>query len=260
MRTMTFTFTVRISRATGLALAAVMALLTAGLLFGLSALDVNATHDATGNVHACVSLYTGQARVMFPGQAPNCTASERLVEWPGTALAADLAELEARLEELACIQSAPGANSAVDDIVFIGCNVQIVNGLGDTETTNELGNLIVGYNEDLNGFTRTGSHNLVVGQGHGYSSYAGFVAGRGNQISGPHSSVSGGEGNIASGAASSISGGSFSTASDFAASVSGGFNNIASGDDSSVSGGFNRNTNNIDPTHDWRGGSLIEDD
>ena len=53
-----------------------------------------------------------------------------------------------------------------------GANVQIVDGTGDTGgTPNGLGNLIVGYNAS-SGDTRTGSHNLVVGDLHTYTSYA----------------------------------------------------------------------------------------
>ena len=54
-----------------------------------------------------------------------------------------------------------GAN----EVVITGTNLRIVNGLGATETSNGLGNLIVGYNEErtfpgaIN--TRTGSHNAV---------------------------------------------------------------------------------------------------
>jgi len=50
-------------------------------------------------------------------------------------------------------------------------------GSGATEgMINGLGNLIVGYNEDVgSNATRTGSHNLVVGIEHSYSSYAGSL-------------------------------------------------------------------------------------
>jgi hypothetical protein len=221
-------------------------LFLAAFALALTSGRVLATHGGGSNVHACVSIYTGHARIMRPGQAPNCSAGEQLVEWPGTALAADLAELEARLDELACIQSAPGANPAVDDIVFTGCNVQVVSGAGITNAaTNGTGNLIVGYNENSSNYARTGSHNLVVGPNNGYSSYGGFVAGQFNQISGVAASVSGGDTNVASGSHSSVSGGS---------------GNEASGDRSSVSGGLNRTTDSMNPTHDWRAGSLIEDE
>src|SRR5262249_16965477 len=61
-----------------------------------------------------------------------------------------------------------------NEVVITGANLRIVNGLGSTETTNGLGNLIVGYNEERvpPGCTphgpaicediRTGSHNVVV--------------------------------------------------------------------------------------------------
>lgn len=94
------------------------------------------------------------------------------------------------------------------DLVFTGVNVHIRSGVGFTDDPGTgLGNLIVGYNENLFESPRTGSHNLVVGPGHGYSSWGGFVAGIGNTIRGPFASIGGGSGNTAGGYASSISGG-----------------------------------------------------
>ena len=144
-----------------------------------------------------------------------------------------------------------------DDIYITGANLHIVNGTGTTHgATNSVGNLIIGYNEertlpmDIN--DRTGSHMLVVGKEHNYSSYGGIVVGFGNTTGGAYSSVSGGHRNTASGLESSVSGGTGNTAnahaasvsggqlnkaSDFASSVSGGQNNTASGRSSSVSGG-----------------------
>jgi hypothetical protein len=127
-----------------------------------------------------------------------------------------------------------------NEVVITGANLRIVNGLGTTETTNELGNLIVGYNEER-GFgldTRTGSHNIVVGRAHNFSSFGGLVGGFQNEISGRFSSVCGGNVNIVTGDFSSVSGGDANTASGLFSSVSGGSRNIASGFGSSVSGGF----------------------
>jgi hypothetical protein len=139
--------------------------------------------------------------------------------------------------------SAMKFDDAANEVVITGANLRIVNGLGSTETTNGLGNLIVGYNEPRGGGqdTRTGWHNVVVGILHNFSSFGGLVGGRINEISGPFASVSGGEGNTASG---------------FFASVSGGVVNTASGDFSSVSGGANRTA----PAQDnWAAGALFSD-
>ena len=245
---------------------------------------VLATHD--GNVHACINLYTGDSKIKRPGQPPNCGPYEVLVEWPGNAIVGDLDDRVQALEEQVpdCLATESG------DAVFEGCNVHIRNGAGDTYTTNSKGNLIVGYNEESpGGDVRDGSHNLVVGPYHDYTSYGGLVAGVQNQILGPYSSVSGGGSNKASGDSSSVaggffneatglrssvSGGSFNVASGFSSSVSGGRSNEASGehssvsggqgneatgDYSSVSGGLNRTTNSADPDHDWRGGGLLQD-
>jgi hypothetical protein len=116
------------------------------------------------------------------------------------AMARRLAALEYKLQYIT-----GGAN----EVVITGANLRIVNGLGDTETANGLGNLIVGYNELRGGNVpllsdrRTGSHNVVVGSQNNFSTASGFL-----------SSVSGGRQNTASGQVSSVSGGFNRTAPD----------------------------------------------
>jgi hypothetical protein len=115
-----------------------------------------------------------------------------------------------------------------NDITFSGVNVHVVNGDGITESKNGLGNLIVGYNEPPPvGEDRSGSHNIVTGSQHNYSSWGGLVAGKANTISGEYASVTAGYSNAASGSYSSVSGGE---------------NNKASGSFSSVAGGGSPNT------------------
>lgn len=153
-----------------------------------------------------------------------------------TALQSDVADLEALLASMS-LETVDGQRT----VRFTDVNVQIVDGSGNTfGDVNGRGNLIVGYNENLSD-TRTGSHNLVVGDRHSYSSYGGLVAGTNNTISGEWSSVSGGAGNTASGLYSSVSGGGVNTAGGDASSVSGGVSGSAPG------------------TWDWRAGSLFED-
>ncbi len=146
-------------------------------------------------------------------------------------------------------------------VTFTGVNVHVRNGLdatngntGDGIEVNGVGNLIVGYDEERDTDSdKSGSHNLVIGPEHNYTSYGGLVAGSRNAItsrnasvtggwnntaSGRFSSVSGGHGNTASGGVSSISGGENSTASGSGSSVSGGVLNKAEGDNSSISGGI----------------------
>lgn len=98
------------------------------------------------------------------------------------------------------------------EVYFTGCNVHIVSGSGATDgEINGLGNLIIGYDEPAPvGFPQSrkrGSHNLVVGPGHWYSSYGGFVAGSMNSVTAPNASVSGGRNNLAGRSYSSVSGG-----------------------------------------------------
>jgi len=90
------------------------------------------------------------------------------------------ATLQARLT---CV-----TNSNSTDFVFDGCNVLIQNGAGATGTVNARGNLIIGYNKNEVS-KRTGSHNLIVGDLHEYTSYGGVVTGTENTIGAPNSTV-----------------------------------------------------------------------
>ena len=94
-----------------------------------------------------------------------------------------------------------------NDLFISGVNVHIRNGAGATDTTNSLGNLIVGYNEPIAGFIRTGSHNIVGGMHNDWTSFGGLVVGRGNRITGRFATISGGQASQSSGEASSVSGG-----------------------------------------------------
>jgi hypothetical protein len=198
-----------------------------------------------------------QAQVSALQQTVNAQAGQI------TALQTQITTLQKSVIPMLSVVSFDPAHSLVQ---FRGVNVQIVNGTGSTSTIDPkaTGNLIVGYNEDdghargtctvsfsaFDSFEDTctqdggtfsrslsGSHNLVVGYGHGYSSFGGVVAGRDNLITAGFAVVSGGEGNTASGNGSSVSGGSFNTVSGLTSSVTGGNSNTASGSGSSVSGG-----------------------
>jgi hypothetical protein len=181
-----------------------------------------------------------------------------------------LARIEALEAKLAC------ATKTGTDFVFEGCNVHVRNGDGSTDTTNGLGNLILGYNEGIL-FKRGGSHNLVIGPNHSYTSYAGLVAGNQNTISGANATVAGGSLNVASAFAASVSGGRSNHAISPGASVSGGTQNVAGldeadGQDASVSGGFQNTASGFASTvsggssrsapadFDWVAGTLFEDD
>jgi len=158
-----------------------------------------------------------------------------------------IAQLETRFQ---------GVNRSGNNIVFGGVNVQIVNGQGTTESTNGLGNLIIGYNE-LKHYDdyRSGSHNLVIGKNNNFTSYAGIVSGWWNSISGPWSSVTSGFANTASGELSNVSAGCGNTASGKYSSVSGGWGNEAGGNYSTIGGGAGRS---VSADKNWRAGSLFE--
>jgi uncharacterized coiled-coil protein SlyX len=148
-----------------------------------------------------------------------------------------VADLESDNSALAAVlQVTPGG-----DLVVSGANLYVQSGAGYTQApVNGKGNLIIGYDESNND-AKTGSHNLVVGPYHAYSSYGGLVAGFNNEVSGRLATVSGGADNRATGYAASVSGGVVNWAVGYYSSVSGGQENIASGNEAAVSGGY-RNT------------------
>jgi hypothetical protein len=185
-------------------------------------------------------------------------ALSRITALEGAALPPDLVS---QLQNIAAHLAFASVDS-LPSMVFTGVNVHVRDGSGDTRCTagsscNGLGNLIVGYNEPSTTaptpVDRTGNHNLVVGGGHEYSSYGGFVAGfenhvtatsasvlggRGNTASGPDSTVGGGSGGTASGINAVVSGGRDNTASGFCAVIAAGEDNIADAEQSSVLGGL----------------------
>jgi hypothetical protein len=194
--------------------------------------------------------------VLYPDGSRQTTAYSASVEAQITSLQIQVASLQSEVAALKALLL--GVTRAGSDITFSGVNVQIVNGSGNTGVANGTGNLVVGYNEPRgSGDDRSGSHNIVVGSMHNYSSYGGFVAGVGNAITGTYASVSGGSSNVASGPGAVVSGGrnntsggtytlvgggDQNTASGIGASAFGGRNNAALGDFSFVGGGGGENT------------------
>ncbi len=165
-------------------------------------------------------------------QAPDEAADRTF--WQIVNLWGRVGALERTLRHVTSV-TGPGG---LPEVRIMGANLRLVNGLRATATANGLGNLLVGYNEPRQGGNvETGSHNVVVGQGHNFSSFGGLVAGRQNEISGAFAVVSGGFDNTASGASAAVSGGIFNRASGESAAVSGGFDNTASASAASVSGG-----------------------
>jgi hypothetical protein len=145
-------------------------------------------------------------------------------------LEARVAALETKLEPL---------TRQGNDLYITRANLHIVNGLGSTDTTNGLGNLIIGYNElrDDKFNARIGSHNLVVGKRNNYSSYGGVVFGLFNHASGPYSVVCGGSGNKPLGFAATVCGGRENVAAGQFSCIAGGTNNHADAEYSAIGGG-----------------------
>jgi hypothetical protein len=150
-------------------------------------------------------------------------------------------QLQAQETRLAALESLlVHFSRSGNEITITGANLNIVNGMGSTETTNSLGNLVIGYNELRGpGYSdiRTGSHMLVIGKWNNFSSFGGIVTGSYNETSDRYASIISGFRSIASGNWSTVTGGAENVASRDFAAVSGGLRNEASGFASWVGGG-----------------------
>jgi hypothetical protein len=108
---------------------------------------------------------------------------------PGPDVTAQIVELRARVEtlvkqvatlstQLTTVQTTVQPFRRVGTDVFLeGVNLHVRNGSGRTDSNNGLGNVFVGYNERGEAGLQTGSHNVVVGREHAFSSHGGIVAG-----------------------------------------------------------------------------------
>jgi hypothetical protein len=136
---------------------------------------------------------------------------------------AEVALLKNILPHIQFVASGIGKKPTVQ---FFGVNLQVVNGVGKTESANGAGNIVIGYDENTS-LNQSGSHNLILGEEQTFTSYGGIVAGYKDTISGAFASVTGGGFNQATGKEAAISGGWSNTASAENASVSGGRENQA---------------------------------
>lgn len=171
-------------------------------------------------------------------QSENVALAGRIgaVESENVAFAGRLEALESLL-----VGVTRGDHDGYDTLRLSGMNLQVVNGTGSTDgTPNGLGNVIAGYSKQRPEgapMDRHGSHYLISGDLHTWTSYGGAVFGLQNVASGPWAAVLAGGGNTASGEASAVSGGVANTASAKGSSSSGGLENEASGNFSAISGG-----------------------
>jgi hypothetical protein len=141
------------------------------------------------------------------------------------------------MEILKHIKYTPEGIDKKPTIQFSGVNVQLVNGEGTTSSVNGEGNLVIGYDADVQKREQTGSHNLILGAEQSFTSFGGILGGYKNAITAPYASVTGGYGNSGSGELSTVGGGEENAASGDVASVGGGYKNEAEGTLSEVSGG-----------------------
>jgi len=125
------------------------------------------------------------------------------------------------------------------NIVYVAdANLHIRDGSGGTDgSTNGLGNLIIGYDEDDGADDKSGSHNIILGEDHSYSGYGGIVSGHNNTISGRDASAIGGQTNTVTGDNAVTIGGQTTLVDGWSAAALGGTGNIASGLTAAIVGG-----------------------
>jgi hypothetical protein len=209
-----------------------------------SKVQATAMTSSTVGVRSVVPSASGDTlTIRLTGKAPtNIRVAWSVSNGTSPADRAEIAALEDRVAQLE--QTLTGVSrvnfQGQPTIRFSGVNVQVVDGQDEFTDgdVNGLGNVIIGWNERSGDLRRDGSHNLVIGRNHSYSSFGGLVAGLSNTVSGEDASVVGGSFNTASGARAVVSGGSSNVASGEGASISGGFNSRASASVASVSGGI----------------------
>jgi hypothetical protein len=182
---------------------------------------------AASPVFLCVGEMAGSP-VTSGGATGSCKTNETPV-----ALPSEKAQQETLLSILAHAKYEEKGVGGKPTVQFSGVNVQVVNGEGHTYTANGEGNLVIGYNEQGGG---PGSHNLILGNVQGYTSYADVLVGSGDLATAPFSLVTGGE-NAAEGYYTAVTGGTNNTARGNYATVTGGWRNSAIGKWASVSGG-----------------------
>ena len=144
-----------------------------------------ADNDA-GRVDELETMVAAQASTIA-----DLSARLAVLETAGFVTDAEIASRMAVVDDLAEVAKlAPFLTVEGTEIVVAGANVNVVSGSGATDADpNGLGNLVVGYNELDDEQPRTGSHNVVVGPFHAYSSYGGLLAGSRNSLSAPHASI-----------------------------------------------------------------------
>jgi len=188
----------------------------------------------------------------------------------------ELAESGSPLDPFVTVNNNPMNGLAGPHIIFEGANVNVRSGSGATNdgwsgehqpepgSLLGLGNLIVGYNENQSPFgrtctdpypseclregpnyvndVRTGSHNLIVGPEHTYTSFGGLIAGWSNAVTHRYSSVTAGLENEARGPHTLIAGGGSNLAVADQSTLVGSSGSTTFGMYSTISGGTNRGT------------------
>ena len=189
----------------------------AALVVALGGVAYATIPDTNGVIHGCYASNAGllgllgekpgEVRAIDTDKGQTCQSGEMPLDLASQAEVAALKTQVSTLQgqvstlqgQVSTLQSDDSAQKTLlagvtrtnsgNTLQFSGMNLQLVNGVGGTETTNGLGNLIIGYNEGPR--IQTGSHNLVLGEGATFTSYGGLIGGDNNTLAAPDSVVFG---------------------------------------------------------------------
>ncbi len=207
----------------------------------IAALNARMNHTETRMKRAETRLKTVYALAFIAVVAAFSlgTAKDSIAQGYGVTLA-QLATRMTAVETKTAFITTDGNATDGGNMYITNANLHVRSGSGATNgRVNGRGNLIIGYNEVFGtaGDERTGSHNLVIGRAHDYTSYGGIVAGLRNRITAESASVLGGQENEATGMQAVVINGIQNDASGVASTVLSGLSNTATNTDSTVIGG-----------------------
>lgn len=172
-------------------------------------------------------------RIAFAALCPAAFVSG----WRSASLPALPDELQDLLDVTELVDVPDGTGSGTNATLLVrGVDVQVVNGLGATDSANGTGNVIVGWGETAGPTDRTGSHHLIAGARQSWTGSGGVVVGDRSRV-GPSAAVIGGAANLALTDSATVVGGRQMSAAGQDATAAGGRRNIATGTASLVTGG-----------------------
>jgi hypothetical protein len=179
---------------------------------------------AQAGTYICVPPQAGVA-VVSGGPNGTCDSVSTPVQLPSSA-----ADQKTLIDALPYMSFQASGIGSKPTITFKGVNLSLVKGGGEPNVGDGTANLVIGAGGNPFGRARTGSSNLVVGPGHGWSSNGNLIAGQYNDAQGKgFGAVLGHQNKLTGGFSNSILGGEYNSVSGEWSTVAGGRQKTATG-------------------------------